>query len=201
MSQVPQRKISFTAGQTFIDQTLWCQGARVYKQVSDIVYGLPTVVKVVGHGIPVGVVIAIWFENMSSQAFKSGTPYFATAVDSDYLTITDHNSAGIKPASLGSIFYIPPIDTSGFLVVAMFKRSTSAAALLTLRSDGVSPGFTLPETGIIQLELTPANTKTLIGANKNPITGLAQVEVTNNLGKIFRPWNYEWSAYPEGTTE
>lgn len=199
MSQVPQRKISFTAGQTFIDRALWCQGARVYKQLSDITYGLPTSIKVPAHGIPLGVVIAIWFENMNSKSFSSNTPYFATAIDANTLTLLDHNSVGIDQASIGSIYYIPPIETEDLTFVTQFRKTVSSPVLLEIRSDGVSPRFTLPGNGVIQTELKPEDTKALIGTNKIPISGIAQVEATNLSGQVFRPFDYIWEVFPEGT--
>lgn len=199
MSQVPQRKISFTAGQTFIDQALWCQGARVYKPVADILYGLPTQIRVLAHGIPTGIVIAVWFENMASKSFESNKPYFATAVDANNLTLLDHNTAGIAPAAFGSIYYVPPISTSGMTANASFKRTTSSSVLLSASSSGGSPIFTLPGNGIIRMELTPANTRVIFGSNKSPISGIAHVEVLTSTAQVFIPWIYSWECSPEGT--
>lgn len=201
MSKVPTRNISFTAGQTFIDQALWCQGSRVYKPISDILYGLPTVIKVVDHGVPEDIIIAVWFENMNSKSFLPGQVYFAAFNDANHLTILDHNSYGIKAASLGSIYYIPPISTTDMVFATQFRRTVNSPLLLEIRSDGLSPGFTLLGNGIVSMQLTPAQTRLLIGTNKNPISGIAQVEATNDLDEVSRPWDYAWEVYPEGTQE
>lgn len=199
-SPVPQRKISFTAGQTFIDQALWCQGEKVYKTITDIVYGLPTTIRVPAHGIPSGIVMAVWFVNMKSKLFDERSAYFVASIDSNNLRILDHNSFE-GSANLGTMIFIPPVDTSNLLVVTKFRKNPSSPVLLEVRSDGVSPGFTLPGNGIIGLELTPDNSKALIGSNKNPFSGIAQIEVTNDQDQVFRPWDYAWEVFPEGTTE
>lgn len=196
-------RIEFTAGQTFLDQVVWCQGARTYAEVHTVETGLPTRLKAIAHGIPLNLVIPVWFENFKATKpiLRPGVAYYAFAIDADNLELVDDNSDDASISKYGVMYYLPPVDLSTYQIRAHFKKNTSSPSLLEISSEDIVPAFELVNPGLIRLELTPAQTRTLIGNSKAPISGIAHVELYNDDGQVFILWSYEWTVYPEGTTE
>jgi hypothetical protein len=204
MSSIPQRQISFTAGQTFFDQVIWCQGARVYKQVASVTTGLPTKIRVPGHGIPLELTIAVWFDNFvtAKGSFSSGKHYFAFAEDENTIVLIDDNTTNETISQYGTMFYIPPVDLLQTTVYADFKyKASDTTALIDASSLAPNAIFEIVSPGLIRMELTPAHTKTLIGSSRKAVSGVAQIELHNEAGQVFRPWDYAWEVHPEGTRE
>lgn len=194
-------KITFTAGQTFLDQVGWFQGERVYSEIDTIETGLPTRIRSVSHGIPLDLVTPVWFENFitTKQIFKSSVQYFAFAIDENIVEIIDLNSEDAQISRYGTMWYIPPFDLTSFYVRTNFRKTPTSPTLLSLSSSGDSPAFSISNPGLVRLELTPAHTRLLSGFSKSPVSGVAQVEAVNNdTGQIFGMWNYEWTVLPNG---
>ena len=201
---IPKRTLAFTAGQTVLDTILWAGGALQHVKIKDIILGLPTrIVCEASHSILSTAVSALDISNVKSPKQLNGKKIFAIGVNSTTVDLYNHNSAEFEPYSGGgSISYLPPLNLTGYTIRALFRRSVSSAVLLEATSvAGPNAFFTITSPGLIGLAIPPSFTRLLIGSSNSTVSGIAQIEATDSLGRVYRPWDYEWAVSPEGTVE
>jgi len=204
--KVPSRKINIAAGQTFSESSVWCVAPWVYKPISTLTAGWPTVVTAVGHGIPAGVTIPVWVANSRGVSIDTtvDAPWIAERASVDTLTLMGVNTGGQSGyvANSATASFMLPRDLTGFVARAQFRQRITGAVLVDAVSTGLTPQFALTAAlGKIALTLTPAETRALLNGGTSETDGIAHVELVSPSGEVFRPWDYKWVVSPEGTRE
>ncbi len=201
MAKVPVRKIQIAGGQTFTDTVVWCEGPYVFKTISALTLGWPTTISATAHGVPAGVTIPIWIQNAKGPSINTteDTPHFVQRVDANTLVLLNFNTGGQKAytANSATLSYMPPKDLTGYSARGTFRRDNAGGEAL------LSPTFSVtPSIGSVQLTMTPAQTRSLLGGGRSQVAGVAHVELfTQDDVVVLRPWDYAWAVTPEGTTE
>ncbi len=197
----PKRKVTIAAGSTWSDSFTWLKLPYNYRDVETVENGLPTKFTVQGHGLPIGSPIPISISNSGSLKLDTTTdsaPVFAVAEDEDVLVL--HGIDTIKrPVSTTTprIVYLTPVLFDGYTARVQFKTSLNGPALVTLTEES---GIILAGS-LVTLNLTTSQTRTLVGAATDTVTGIAQLELTSPTGATTRILQYDWSASVEWTKE
>jgi hypothetical protein len=206
VAKVPVRKIQIAGGQTFTDTVVWCEGPYVFKTISALTLGWPTTISATAHGVPAGVTIPIWIQNARGPSINTTeeTPHFAQRVDANTLVLVGVNTGGQTAyvANSATLAYMPPKDITNYTARCQFRRSVvSGTILIDAVSTGLTPQITITgAVGQISLTLTPAEGRLLLD-NNTLSTGIAQIELVSPDSRVYRPWDYAWTATPEGTRE
>lgn len=205
MAKVPVRKIQIAGGQTFTDTSVWCETPYVFKNISAVTRGWPTSITVTAHGVPDGVTVPVWIQNARGPSIDTtaDSPHFAQYVDANTLVLLGLNTGGqtAYTAGSGTLAYMPVKDITNWTARAQFRTSVASPVLVEAVSTGGDPEFVLTGgLGRIVLTLTPTQTRLLIPGNAAS-SGIAHVELVDPDGRVFRPFDYVWSATPEGTRE
>lgn len=137
-------------GSTFNGVLRWESPTLVYKPITGITKAAPTVLDVVGHGMPAGwrfqVSNVLGMKEINSEEF-----YTATSVTADSVTINSLNSLGFSTYTSGGVVsYYEPVALAG------------VTARMQIREK-------LTSTDVID-ELTTENGKIVIDANAKTIT-------------------------------
>ena len=102
-------------GVTYRQAFLMLQGAYVTKRVTEVVRGMPTLVKVPGHGLTDG--WPAWLEVTGGCSCiahpRNAAPFYADVVDADTLRFTNDNTTGQQAPQQALLIYSPPEDLSG----------------------------------------------------------------------------------------
>jgi hypothetical protein len=206
-TKVPSRKVIIAAGQTWTDSAVWCTTPWVYKVISAVTRGWPTVITAASHGIMQGVQIPVWIANaLGTKSINTSQedPWIVEYSDTNTLTLLGVNTGGQTAyvANSATMSYMPPKDLTGFTARAQFRLSVDDPILIECVSTGLAPEFALIEVlGNIVLTLTPEQTRALLDGGSSQTTGIAHVELIDTNGVVFRPWDYAWTCTPEGTRE
>lgn len=206
MAKVPVRKIVIAGGQTFVDRVAWCEAPYTFKTISAVTLGWPTTITVTAHGVPNGVTVPVWIQNVKGPTAlntTADTPHYAQYADANSLTLVGVNTGGMTAYTANSavLAYMPPKNITNWIARTQFRTSVTGAVLVDCVSTGVDPEYVISGSlGIATLTLTPAQTRLLIPGNAAN-NGIAHVELVDPDGVVHRPFDYAWSCTPEGTRE
>lgn len=201
---VPVLEVTIAGGVTWTDTFMWIQRPEVYKTISAVTRGWPTVITATAHGIPAGVQMPVWIANARGPKINTTaeTPLHAEYVDANTLTLLRLNTGGQSTyvANSATLAYWAPRNITGFTAVTQFRRTLKSAVLVELSSEGVAPGFELTGAlGKIQTTLTSAQSRALLEGGTAETSGIAQVELKDADGIEYRVLEYQWTCLPEGT--
>ena len=204
--KVPVRKVTIAAGQTWVDSAVWCETPYVYKVITAVTRGWPTVITAASHGIPAGVQIPVWVANAEGPFINTTEekPWIAERADDNTLTLLGVNTGGQDSytASSATLSYVPPKTLTGFTARMQFRRTITGAVLVEAVSTGGDPEVVITAAiGKITTTLTPAQTRALLAGGSVATSGICHVELIDSNGLVYRPWDYAWTATPEGTRE
>lgn len=198
--KVPVRKIQIAGGSSFSDVLIWTEGPYVFKTISAVTLGWPTVVTAAAHGLPAGVVVPAWIQNARGATILDttvDTPVYIERATADTLRLVNFNSGGQSTyvANSATIAFLLPKDLTGFTARGPFRKNNVTGTVLATPTYTVTPAL-----GKIEMSLTPAQTRALLDGGTSNTSGIAHIELV--LGSdVFRPWDYAWACSPEATVE
>lgn len=198
--KVPVRKIQIAGGGSFTDTIIWTEGPYVFKTISAVTLGWPTVLTATAHGVPAGVVIPAWIQNArgsTSLNTTADTPVYVERVTDDTLRLVNFNTGDQSAyvANSATLAYLAPKDLTGFTARGPLRKNSVTGAELA------TPTYTITAAiGKIVMSLTPAQTRALLDSGTSPTAGIAHVELVTG-SDVYRPWDYAWACTPEATVE
>jgi len=198
--KVPVRKLQIAGGASFTDTLIWTEGPYVFKTISAVTLGWPTVITAAAHGLPAGVVVPAWIQNARGATILNttvDTPVYIERVTDDTLRLVNFNSGGQSAYIVNSatIAFLLPKDLTGFTARGPFRKGGVTGEVLT------TPTYTITAAlGKIVLSMTPAQTRALLDGGTANTSGIAHVELVSG-SDVFRPLDYAWVCTPEATVE
>lgn len=196
----PVRAVDIAAGETWRDVLTLCEADFVYAPIVSVTRGWPTKIGVTGHGIAADTPVPVFIQNVRGiELLNTGVePYIGERFDNDTLLLRDVNSGASSAyvPNSGTAKYMPPKDLSAFTPRMQIRRTVGSTVLVEIGSAEI----TLSTNGRIIVELSEAQTKLLASGEDSPFFCIGQLELVNGAS-VDRPFDYEFTVYPEGTKE
>lgn len=164
-----QQDIALQQGATYQSSLQWCSPDAMFRGITNVAIGLPTVVTAPNHGLtnptPVWITNVRGPDKLNTKDYKDSEPRFASVMDPNTLAI-DFDS-GNQPAyqSGGVLTSYPPLDLTGY-TARMQLRSNAGSDVVLLELNTTNGGIAInPSTGTISLLITAAQTQAMDFSN------------------------------------
>lgn len=200
MAKIPVRKVQIAGGASFTDVIIWTESPYVFKTISAVTLGWPTIITATAHGVPAGIVIPVWVQNArgaTSLNTEEEVPHYAERVTDDTLRLVNFNTGGQSTyvANSATLAYLAPKDLTGFTARGPFRKTGVTGTVLA------TPTYTITANlGKIVVSMTPAQTRALLDSGTSATSGICHVELVSG-SDVYRPWDYAWVCTPEATVE
>lgn len=202
MSAVAVARVEIPGGADWVWSVVWGETPFTYKTIAAVTLGWPTTLTVNSHGIPTGVSVAAWIKSAVGPKINvadGADPHIVKRVDANTLEVIDLNTLRqtAYTANSGVIRFAAPKDLTGWTAKCDFKRDVSSTALV---EASTATEITLGSDGTIAFALSATQTRALLDGGTDNTTGIAQLELTDPDGRIYRNLELRWTALAEGTT-
>lgn len=198
--KVPVRKIQIAGGSSFTDTMIWTEGPYIFKVITAVTLGWPTVITAAAHGVPASVVIPAWIQNARGATALNttvDTPVYIERITDDTLRLVNFNSGNqsVYVASSATIAFLLPKNLTGFTARGPLRKGSVTGAVLA------TPTYTITAAlGKIVMTLTPTQTRALLDSGTSNTSGIAHIELVSGAD-VYRSWDYAWVCTPEATVE
>ena len=169
-------------GATFKRTYRWTTPPTVYKTAT-VTAVIPLTLEATGHGLPDTWPVRILSRDSTPDDSCASSGATATALDPDTIEFNSVIDYSYEIGDEVVISYMTPVDLTGFTAELQLRSSVRAAdPLLTISSQGVSPGIVLDNaTKSIIVTITAAQSASFSFSN-----AVFQLELTSSTGDVTR---------------
>lgn len=141
MTQPVKLNFKIYQGSTFEEILRWESTTKVYKPITGISQNAPCTIDSIANGLPVG--WRFWVSNVKGmKEINSDTPYVATGVVADAVTVNSLNSIDFTAYTSGGVLtYNEPVDLSGYTARMQLRTKLDDATVikeLTTENGGIT---------------------------------------------------------------